>query len=572
MTTDPTDTTEVTSLATSLPTVDSVSLTEKRYDVIVIGAGVAGLAFTLSLPPELGIALLTKGVLGESNTRYAQGGLAAAVGVDDTPALHAADTLAAGAGLSDAEAVARLVEGAPEAARWLTAIGARFDAGPNGEMLLGREAAHSRRRVLHAGGDATGAEIERSLVARVREDRNVDLYPGAFVVDLVVTDGRCRGVLAELEPGGPLIVLSAPVTVLAAGGAGHVWATTSNPEGATADGLAMAVRAGATVADTEFVQFHPTVLALPGAVPFLVSEAVRGEGAYLRDAAGERFMTAVHPQAELAPRDVVARAIHRHLAMDGRDHVDLDLRHLNAEEMRERFPTITRELAGRGLDLATDLIPVAPAAHYFIGGVAASTEGITSLPGLLAFGEAAATGIHGANRLASNSLLEGLVFGMAGAERLWHEWPRLASEPAHEPALALTAAGTRLTRHEITALRARLQRAMSRHVGVVRDAAGLAGAREEIETVATELRKGSTRETGASDAKTRRAFWELRNLVDAAQAAIAAADHREESRGAHYRTDFPAPDPALDGRHSLSVGDGSFRYGALDEAFTTSAR
>jgi L-aspartate oxidase len=479
--------------------------------------------------------------------------------------------LTAGAGLSDAEAVARLVEGAPEAVRWLIALGARFDAGPDGEMLLGREAAHSRRRVLHAGGDATGAEIERSLVSRVREDRNVDLYPGAFVIDLVVADGRCRGVLAELEPGGPLTFLAAPVTALAAGGAGHLWATTSNPEGATADGLAMALRAGATVADTEFVQFHPTVLALPGEVPFLVSEAVRGEGAYLRDAAGERFMTAVHPLAELAPRDVVARAIHRHLAMDGRDHVDLDLRHLNAEEMRERFPTITRELAGRGLDLATDLIPVAPAAHYFIGGVAASTEGITSLPGLLAFGEAAATGIHGANRLASNSLLEGLVFGMAGAGRLGREWPRLTGEPALEPVLAPTAVGTRLTLDEIAVLRARLQRAMSRHVGVVRDAAGLAGAREEMENIAAELRPGSARETQASDAKTRHAFWELRNLVDAARAVIAAAAHRQESRGAHYRADFPEPDPSLDGQHSLSAADGSFRYGTLDEVYTSRA-
>src|SRR5215217_9473610 len=560
MTTNPTDTTEINSLTASLPTVDPVSLPEKRYDVIVIGAGVAGLAFTLSLPPELRVALLTKGVLGESNTRYAQGGLSAAVGADDSPALHAADTLAAGAGLSDPEVVARLVEGAPEAVRWLIALGARFDAGPDGEMLLGREAAHSRRRVLHAGGDATGAEIERSLVARVREDRNVDLYPGAFVIDLVVADGRCRGVLAELEPGGPLTFLAAPVTALAAGGAGHLWATTSNPEGATADGLAMALRAGATVADTEFVQFHPTVLALPGAVPFLVSEAVRGEGAYLRDAAGERFMTAVHPQAELAPRDVVARAIHYQMALDGRDHVDLDLRHLDAEEMRERFPTITRELAGRGLDLATDLIPVAPAAHYFIGGVAASTEGITSLPGLLAFGEAAATGIHGANRLASNSLLEGLVFGMAGAGRLGREWPRLTGEPALEPVLAPTAVETRLTLDEIAVLRARLQRAMSRHVGVVRDAAGLARAREEIESIAAELRLGSARETEANDAKTRRAFWELRNLVDGARAVIAAAVHREESRGAHYRSDFPDPDPSLDGQHSLSTADGWVRY------------
>jgi L-aspartate oxidase len=409
-------------------------------------------------------------------------------------------------------------------------------------------------------------------VARVREDRNVDLYPGAFVVDLVVADGRCRGVLAELEPGGPLTVLAAPITVLAAGGAGHLWATTSNPAGATADGLAMALRAGATVADTEFVQFHPTVLALPGEPPFLVSEAVRGEGAYLRNAAGERFMTAVHPLAELAPRDVVARAIHRQMALDGRDHVDLDLRHLDPEEMRERFPTITRELAARGLDLATDLIPVAPAAHYFIGGVAASVEGITSLPGLLAFGEASATGVHGANRLASNSLLEGLVFAMAGADRLGREWPRLAADLAFEPALAVPAVGTPLTLDEIAALRSRLQRAMSRHVGVVRDAAGLSRAREEIDNIAADLRLGGARETQAIDAKTRRAFWELRNLVDAARAVIAAAAHREESRGAHYRADFPETNSALDGQHSLRAADGSFHYGLLDEAYASTAR
>jgi L-aspartate oxidase len=566
------DTTDINPITARVPSVERSGLPGEHYDVIVIGAGVAGLAFTLSLPPELRVALLTKGVLGESNTRYAQGGLSAAVGTDDSPGLHAVDTLAAGAGLSDPEAVAQLVEGAPDAVRWLVALGAHFDAGPNGEILLGREAAHSRRRVLHAGGDATGAEIERALVARVREDRNVDLFPGAFVVDLVVADGRCRGVLAELEPGGPLTVIDAPVTVLAAGGAGHLWATTSNPEGATADGLAMALRAGATVADTEFVQFHPTVLALPGEVPFLVSEAVRGEGAYLRDAAGERFMTAVHPLAELAPRDVVARAIHRQMALDDRDHVDLDLRHLDAEEMRERFPTITRELAARGLDLATDLIPVAPAAHYFIGGVGATPEGVTSLPGLLAFGEAAATGIHGANRLASNSLLEGLVFGAAGADRLAREWPQLATESGLESVSALPTGATALSLDEIMALRARLQRAMSRHVAVVRDAAGLAQAREEIDAIAAELRAGSATEPPASDARTRRAFWELRNLVDAARAVIDAAAHREESRGAHYRSDFPETDPALDGLHSLRAADGSFRYGTLAEAYAVAAR
>jgi L-aspartate oxidase len=342
--------------------------------------------------------------------------------------------------------------------------------------------------------------------------------------------------------------------------------------GATADGLAMALRAGATVADTEFIQFHPTVLALPGEVPFLVSEAVRGEGAYLRDAAGKRFMTAIHPLAELAPRDVVARAIHRQMALDDRGYVDLDLRHLDPEEMRERFPTITRELAARGLGLATDLIPVAPAAHYFIGGVAASPEGITSLPGLLAFGEAAATGIHGANRLASNSLLEGLVFGLAGAERLTREWPRLSSESPLGLASPPIDQATALGLEEITALRTRVQHAMSRDVAVVRDATGLARALDEIEAIEADL--GATTVTGAAttDDATRRAFWELRNLVAAARSVIDAAARREESRGTHYRSDFPETNSALDGQHSLREADGSFHYGSLDEAHAITAR
>ena len=523
------------------------------YDVVVIGAGVAGLAFTLSLPSDLRVALLTKGVLGESNTRYAQGGLSAAVGADDSPVLHAIDTITAGAGLSDPEAVQRLVSGASEAVRWLVNLGTHFDAGPNGEILLGREAAHSRRRVLHAGGDATGAEIERALVARVREDRNVDVFPGAFAIDLVIVEGRCLGVVVELKPGDPLSYLMAPVTVLAAGGAGQLWATTSNPPGATADGLAMALRAGATVADPEFMQFHPTVLALAGTTPFLVSEAVRGEGAYLRDAAGERFMLTVHPLAELAPRDVVARAIYRQMMLDRRDHVDLDLRHLDPDLVQSRFPTISRELAARGLNLATDLIPVAPAAHYFIGGVAASPEGITSVPGLLALGEASATGVHGANRLASNSLLEGLVFGIAAADRVSREWPQLAND-----ARSLTIPDTdqlstfhlpaSVSAAEIGEMRSSLQQAMSRHVGVVRDGPGLTRARSEIASIAARL-ADTVGGQPLTDSAPRRDVWELRNLVDAARAVVSAAENRKESRGAHYRADYPQTDPALEGQH-----------------------
>jgi L-aspartate oxidase len=294
----------------------------------------------------------------------------------------------------------------------------------------------------------------------------------------------------------------------------------------------MAYRAGAAIADPEFVQFHPTVLALPGTTPFLVSEAVRGEGAYLRDASGERFMVAIHPLAELAPRDVVARGIYRQMALDRRDHVDLDLRHLDPELVHRRFPTIDRELATRGLDLANDLIPVAPAAHYFIGGVAASPEGVTSIPGLLALGEAAATGVHGANRLASNSLLEGLVFGIAAADRLSREWPRLANEARTLPAQ---------NSHEVSL----------RH-------------KREIEVIAAELTKAKERLLAGASA-TKRDIWELRNLVDAARATVAAATHRQESRGAHFRADFPQVDPALDGQHSLLTRGGSIRFGSLSD-------
>jgi len=533
------------------------SLTAKdayAYDVIVIGAGVAGLAFTLRLPPGLRVALLTKGVLGESNTRYAQGGLSAAVGKDDTPDLHIQDTLAAGAGLCDPAAVRSMVEGAPEAVEWLLQIGTHFDTDTTGELLLGREAAHSRRRVLHAGGDATGWEIERALVARVREDRNIDVYAGAFAIDLLTESGTCIGVLAQLAVGSAPVRLLAPRTVLAAGGAGQLWATTSNPIGATADGLAMAIRAGAPVADTEFVQFHPTVLTVPGTTPFLLTEAIRGEGAYLRGADGERFMTQLHDLAELAPRDVVARGIQRQMGIDRAPAVYLDLRHLDATAMRERFPTIRDELAKRGLDIATDLLPVSPAAHYFIGGVVAGPEGETGMPGLLAIGEASCTGVHGANRLASNSLLEGLVFGMRTADRIARE----VTPEALPVDLRMTPAATLAipTALPIAEARQRLQRAMSDDVAVVRTAAGLEHA---MATVAA-----SRREVAGLAGGLRRDLWELANMATAAEAVIGAALHRHESRGAHYREDHPDTDPKLAERHSLRF-DGEWQYAALAE-------
>jgi L-aspartate oxidase len=524
-------------------------------DAVVIGAGVAGLTFALHLPADRRVLLLTKGELGESNTRYAQGGLSAAVGEDDSPRLHEADTLSAGAGLCDPDAVRVLVDGAPQAVEWLISIGAQFDRDATGNILLGREAAHSRRRVLHAGGDATGAEIERALVAEARRRPNIEVWHFAFALDLIVEHGAVVGALIEDEHG-QRWQCDAPVTVIAAGGAGQLWSTTSNPSGATADGLAMAIRAGATVADCEFVQFHPTVLALTGWDAFLVSEAVRGEGAYLRNDAGERFMIAEHPLAELAPRDVVARGIHRQLKAG--KGACLDVRHLDAGEIRARFPTIARELATRGLDLATDLIPVAPAAHYFMGGIAANDDGATSLPGLLALGEASCTGIHGANRLASNSLLEGLVFGRFAAERAarLHD-PVTRSAPAAGPAT-----GGEHLRDQNPArtaeLRGRAQALMSEDVGVDRNAAGMQAALVGLSTLADEARR-----LGLSQPEI-----EVINMITSGQAIAGAALHRLESRGAHYRSDAPATNPALDGQHSLLDGGAdAWRYGALSDAF-----
>ena len=535
----------------------------RTYDVVVIGAGVAGLAFSLALPEGWKVALLTKGVLGESNTRYAQGGISAAIGPDDSTRLHEEDTLIAGAGLCDPTAVRALVDGAPAAVDRLLAIGTKFDRSlQTGEIMLGREAAHSRHRVLHAGGDATGAEIERALVTAARTHPDIEVFDHAYALDLIVQDDRATGIVAELGSG-ERTVMAAPWVVVAAGGAGQLWAVTSNPSGATADGLAMALRAGVAVADLEFVQFHPTVLALAGTEPFLVTEAVRGEGAYLLNDAGERFMLDIHPLAELAPRDVVARGIQNAMAAGKTDHVWLDLRHLPDELVYERFPTIAKELKGRGLDLANDLIPVAPAAHYFIGGIAAATDGRTSLPGLLALGEASCTGVHGANRLASNSLLEGLVFGtdaailVTGLGR-----PRTVDLGT----LDLTSIATERDAGDSAAIESAItaiQRAMSQHVAVVRSAEGLRAAAADVAAQLAVLESA-----GGND----RIAVEARNIAQAAARVIDAALFREESRGAHFRDDFPSTDPKLEGHHSLLLPEagGNWRFGKLAVAFDRS--
>ncbi len=535
----------------------------RSYDVVVIGAGVAGLAFSLALPNGWKVALLTKGVLGESNTRYAQGGISAAIGPDDSTRLHEEDTLVAGAGLCDPAAVRALVDGAPAAVDRLMAIGTKFDRSVStGEIMLGREAAHSRHRVLHAGGDATGAEVERAMVSAARTHPDIDVFDHAYALELLVSDGHAQGILAEL-PDGERTVLAAPWVVMAAGGAGQLWAVTSNPNGATADGLAMALRTGVAVADLEFVQFHPTVLALAGTEPFLITEAVRGEGAYLLNDAGERFMVEIHPLAELAPRDVVARGIQAAMAADDTDHVWLDLRHLPDELVYERFPTIAQELKRRGLDLANDLIPVAPAAHYFVGGIVASTDGRTSLPGLLALGEAACTGVHGANRLASNSLLEGLVFGTDAAGLLTSLGRPPAIDTDDIDLASIPAEAETGDRAVLDTAVSAIQRVMSQHVAVVRSAEGLRAAAAEV-----------ARQTALLDAAggNDRVAIESRNIAQAAAKVIAAALFREESRGAHFRSDFPTTDAALDGQHSLLFDGnaGVWRFGALAEAYDRS--
>ncbi len=526
-------------------------------DVVIIGGGIAGISLALRLPATARVILLTKQQLGESNTRYAQGGLAAAVGALDSATSHSQDTLAAGADHCDAEAVRVLAEGGRDAVAWLVRAGAHFDAAQPrvtaesqadiaGEHLaLGHEAAHSHHRILHAQGDATGAEIERALVAAVRGQPNITILEHALATDLIVADGECKGVHGILRAGSRFTI-TAEVVVLANGGAGRLWKRTSNPPGATADGLVLAWRAGATLTDLEFAQFHPTVLVPPDpATPaFLISEAVRGEGAYLRNGRGERFMLGT-PGAELAARDVVARGILMEMLREERDSVALDLAHLDPMVVRQRFPMIAATCAALGIDITRDAIPVAPAAHYFMGGVAVNLEGRTTLPGLWAVGEVACTGVHGANRLASNSLLEGVVFGAraasdiqaylaagSGADDGWEPTPRFSGT-------ALDTTGLVAPIQLNPARMASIQNLMWEHVGLYRDESGLRRALAALrDLVADDL------PTNAGDF----APFEAAHMVIAAQLITMAALMRSESRGGHARRDYPAPDPTLAGQ------------------------
>lgn len=501
------------------------------HDVVVVGSGVAGLSAALG-SSHRSVTVLTKAVLGGgSSSQWAQGGVAAALDPEDSPRLHGCDTVAAAAGLGNPERIFELTAKGPEAIRQLIELGGAFDRDPEGELALGREGAHSRRRILHARGDATGAEMVRALVEALRQRPEVQVHEGVFARDLVLDDDRVVGVLAR-HPGGRLVLHRAAAVVLATGGFGQLYARTTNPREATGDGLAMAARAGARLADLEMVQFHPT--ALDSAIdPLpLVTEALRGEGAILLDDLGHRFMPAIDPLAELAPRDVVARAI-RARQENGR-RVLLDATEVVGAAFPERFPTVWGHCRARGIDPRVESIPVTPAAHYAMAGVAVDGSGRTSLPGLWACGEVTSSGVHGANRLASNSLLEALVYGGAVAEDI-------ESSALPSPTLAGSRSELVLCEAQVAAsgapgeVRAEIRELMWRDVGLIRSRSSLSAALSRLE----EWRGALASLPADSRGLETRNLWTLARLVSAAALA------REESRGAHFRSDFPAPNAEL---------------------------
>ncbi|MBF6600557.1 MAG: L-aspartate oxidase [Dehalococcoidia bacterium] len=495
----------------------------QRYDYIVIGSGIAGLYAALLARRHGSVCVLTKGGIDECNTRYAQGGIAAAVGSDDDSALHLQDTIAAGAGLVDAEAARILVEAAADRIHDLVDFGVPFDS-TDGEVQLGREAAHSRNRILHAGGDSTGAHIELSLGGLARMSR-ITIKEYVQVEELVVEHGRCTGVLAMDTRTSATERFDAAAVVLATGGCGQLFRVSTNPDVTTGDGIALAYRAGAEVEDMEFIQFHPTALRMPGVPIFLISEAVRGEGGVLRNAGGEGFMPRYSEQAELAPRDVVARSIVSEMAATGTDRVYLDVRHLDAGRIRARFPQIYRYCFGHGLDITREPVPVSPAAHYLMGGVRTNTWGETTVRGLYACGEVACTGVHGANRLASNSLLETVVFAKRVVQRSLAASGEAA--PPTDGALELPAYGQEGAGAPD---RPSLQDLMWDTVGIVRDGDGLRQATRQLAAWRAGLPLAHDRPS-----------HELSNLLLVGRLMAEAALLREESRGAHFRTDFPEP-------------------------------
>jgi L-aspartate oxidase len=511
-------------------------------DILVIGAGIAGLRAALEVDPKLSVLVATKDRITESNSSYAQGGLAGVLSPEDTFENHVEDTLIAGDGLCHRDVVEQVVHEAPAEIEKLIAWGTKFDL-ENGSLALTREGGHSHRRIVHALGDSTGFEVMRAIIATARTSQNITLWDDTILIDLLTDRGQCVGAIVSRNGMGKLLIWARQV-ILAAGGCGMVYRETTNPPVATGDGMAAAYRAGAELRDMEFMQFHPTVLYVAGSARYLVSEAVRGEGAYLRDVNGERFMPAADPRAELAPRDVVARAIFRTMERTQHSNVYLDLSHLDPQMVLHRFPGINRVCKGFGLDITQDRIPVRPGAHYMIGGVTVDACGRTSLPGLWACGEVSSSGLHGANRLASNSLIEGLVFGALCGRGATEAAGQIRSDRIALPLCYSVPESESKDHLDIADLTASLRNLMVRKMGIVRERNRLI---EALQDVGFWCRYALTREFD------NRAGWELQNLLIIARIMIDAAAIRDESRGTHFRSDFPTKDDACWGlRHNTA--------------------
>jgi len=509
-------------------------------DVLILGGGLAGLRAALEVDPRLSVTVVTKDDLRGSSSQWAQGGIAGVVDPEDRFDNHVADTLAAGGGLCHEDVVDSVVREAPARIAELIAWGTRFDS-HNGSLELGREGGHSHHRIVHALGDATGREVMRAVIERTTGLENLEVWPDTFTIDLVTHDGVCRGALVWNPAHGKTLVW-ARRTILCTGGAGQLYRESTNPPGVSGDGMALAWRAGAALRDMEFMQFHPTVLYIAGGARSLITEAVRGAGAWLVDRDGRRFMPEFDPRAELAPRDVVARAITVVMHRTHHANVYLDLAHLDAEMVRRRFPGMAQICAKFGLDLARDRIPVRPGAHYMVGGVTVDGCGRTTLPGLLAAGEVTSSGLHGANRLASNSLLEGLVYGaragaQATAEILAESGGELEASELRAPALAnpraTTGDGLAAEAHgslDLADIRNSLRALMWRHVGVERTGDSLAEALEAVEGWCRYVLPRQFAEPQG---------WQLQNMLQVARLMIRAAIERRETRGVHFRGDFP---------------------------------
>lgn len=502
----------------------------KEYaDFLVIGSGVAGLRAAIELAPHGTVLIATKDLPSESSTEYAQGGIAVALSDEDEVGIHREDTLKAGDGLCREDAVKVLVEEGPERIMELISWGAEFDR-EGTRLAFTREAAHSKNRILHAHGDSTGKELERALLSKVRTYQSVKKYPFAFTIDLIVHDERCCGAYMVKE--GEPIHLFANATILATGGAGQIYERTTNPAVATGDGIAIAFRAGAVLEDMEFVQFHPTSLYMPGAPNFLLSEAMRGEGAVLRNIHREPFLKHYHPLAELAPRDVVSRAIISEMVKTGSNHVYLDLTHLEKDFVKKRFPRINLTCRMYRIDITQDLIPVSPAAHYLMGGIKTDLDGATNIRGLYAAGEVACTGVHGANRLASNSLLEGLVFGARSGKAAAHYGAeaREGGGIKEDPSSHTPPAFPDFRAFAPEEIRSSLKKLMWEKVGIIRCAESLSMAQDAISQWLPSVGGASfTREE-----------QELKNMITVASLITEAAMARRGSVGAHYRSDYPS--------------------------------